>query len=423
MSYPRYIAKSLEEALTDNPVTLINGSRQVGKSTLLEAFAESLEGHITLDDVTNLTAAISAPASFIENLPLKIAIDEIQRAPELFLPIKKRVDQTKRAARFLLTGSANVLMLPKLAESLAGRMEIYTLWPLSQGEINHKQEGFIDAVFADKLTYRKLPSFSWEELATAITTGGYPEILARTHTQRREQWYNGYINSLLQRDIRDLAQIENMFIFPTLLNLLAARVGGLVNYADLARLSQSPTTTLKRYITLLEALFLIIKLPPWFNNHEKKLVKSPKFYLNDTGLLCYLLGINAKQLSTDRHKAAFILENFILMELMKQSSWSVTKPTLYHFRTQTGHEVDFVLQARDGRLVGIEVKTTSSVNMDDFKGLKFLQEYTGKKFQRGIVLYCGTEMVAYGKDLYAIPIHALWELASKKAFNIFTDRK
>lgn len=421
MSFPRNLAKSIKEAFADSPVILLNGARQVGKSTLLDAFQKYLEKHLTLDDATVLMAAKTSPSSFIENLPTKVAIDEVQRAPEIFLPIKKRVDQSKRAARFILTGSANVLVLPRLAESLAGRMEIYTLWPLSQGEIRNKQEGFIDAIFSDKLSFQPLPHFSWQALINIIITGGYPEILARDKQQRREQWYNGYITSLLQRDVRDLAQIENIFIFPTLLNLLAARVGGLINFADLSRLIQLPLSTLKRYVSLLEALFLVIKLPAWFHNREKRLVKSPKLYLNDTGLLCHLLGADVKQLQEDRHKAAFVVENFVLMELLKQSTWSNIKPSVYHLRTQAGQEVDFVLETRDGKIVGIEVKAQSAVKAEDFKGLKFLQEHTKKKFQRGIVLYAGTEIVSFGENLYAMPISALWELASTSAYNIFIN--
>lgn len=419
MSYPRNLTSLLKSALTDCPVILLNGARQTGKSTLVEAFSYHKESYITLDDMTLLMAAQTSPTTFIENLPKKIAIDEIQRAPELFLPIKKSVDEERIPGRFLLTGSANVMALPKLADSLAGRMEIYTLWPLSQGEIAGKQEGFVDAVFEKEFSYQKVKSISQSELLDRITLGGYPEILTRASEQRRNSWYQSYITTLMQKDVRDLAQIENLAVLPALLNLLATRAGGLINFADLARLSQIPMSTIKRYIALFEALFLVIRLPAWFASREKRLVKSPKLYLNDTGLLAYLQQVDVKQLEANRNLLGFLLENFVVMELIKQIGWSKSLPTLYHFRTQAGQEVDLVLETRNGQMVGIEVKASSIVYASDFNGLKALQALVGKKFQRGIILYTGEQVVSFGEDLLAMPISALWELNVKPSFNIF----
>ncbi len=400
----------------DSPVVLINGARQVGKSTLAKELiakvyppSVSESGrYYTLDDSTVLAAAASSPLSFLEDLPDHAVIDEIQRAPELFLAIKKLVDQDRRPGRFLLTGSANAMTLPKVADSLAGRMEIQTLWPLSQGEIEGRSESFIDACFSGQ----KMPTvqgISWDELCQRLYHGGYPEVLSRTEPRRIDAWFRSYLTSIIERDIRDLANIEGYRELPNLLQLLAARAGGLLNFSDLSRIGKMSNTTLKRYVSLLEAVFLFVPLPAWYKNEEKRLVKSPKIYLNDTGLLMHLRGMSKDRL-TDRNIAGEIVENFVVMELEKQRAWSRTMPTLYHFRTSSGKEVDLVLEAPDGRLMGIEVKSRSEANSSDFSGLKELASLAGDQFCRGIVLYSGKETVSFGANLTAMPIAGMWQL-------------
>ncbi len=405
----RNLTSDLAAALGDSPVVLINGARQVGKSTLARELVDPGErGYFTLDDATVLSAAASAPLSFLEQSVGRVVIDEVQRAPELFLAIKKLVDEDRRPGRFLLTGSANALTLPKIADSLAGRMEIQTLWPLSQGEIEGRCESFIDACFATG-PMPEVEGVVWDDLTRRLYYGGYPEVLTRLEPRRVDAWFRAYLTAILERDIRDLANIEGLRELPNLLRLLATRAGGLLSYAELSRIGKVPNTTLKRYIALLEAVFLFIPLPAWFRNEEKRLVKAPKAYLNDTGLLMHLRGLNPERLN-DHMLAGPVVENFVVMELAKQRGWSRTLPTLYHFRTAVGKEVDVVLEAPDGRLVGVEVKSTSEASTRDFAGLKELAKLEPERFHRGVVLYTGEKTVSFGANLTAMPLSALWRV-------------
>jgi predicted AAA+ superfamily ATPase len=408
--YNRNITSNIAEACLDTPVIFINGARQVGKSTLVKTIlpTSTHTKYVTLDDPTVLSAAKNDPLSFLQDLGEQCIIDEVQRAPELFLPIKKIIDEERKPGHFILTGSANILTLPKVSESLAGRMEIYTLWPLSQGEIRSHKEQFIDTVFMSSSL--KNPShITWEKICEMLLTGGFPEILKRETHRRQSQWFTSYISSIINRDIRDLSQIEGITELPRLLYLLANRAANVLSYSDISRLSGVPATTLKRYFALIESVFLVTILPAWFSNRDKRIAKAPKLYINDTGLLCSLLQIDLKNLINSRARTGSILENFVVMELMKQVTWSGIKPTLYHFRTQTGQEVDIVLEMPDGRIVGIEVKSSSSVSPSDFKGLKVLHEIAGKKFIRGIVLYTGDKKVTFENNMHALPIGSLWE--------------
>ena len=415
MLLPRNLKNSLLEAATDTPVVLVNGARQTGKSTLVKAlFSESsIPEYISFDDMALLNAALKDPQSFIETLPDTVIIDEIQRAPELMLPIKYSVDRNRRPGRFFLTGSANVLALPKVADTLVGRIEIHTLWPLSQGEMRGVRESFIDTIFSDN-KLRAGKGLKLPELVDLISVGGYPDALKRETPNRRKKWFSGYIATLIERDVRDLRNIEQLTLMPKLLQLIASRAGGLLNYSDIARSLEIKLTTVKTYLSLLELLFLLVPVQPWFSNLGKRLVKSPKIYLNDTGLLCHLIGRDARAIARDGSLLGKIYENFVLMELIKQISWSETSPRLYHFRTENGEEVDFVLEAPDGRIVGIECKA-NSLARGASKGLQTLKELTGKKFHRGIVLYVGSHIIGIDKDIDAVPVSVLWETFSGAA--------
>lgn len=406
----RNITCHIIEALSDTPVVMLVGARQTGKSTLAKSLvsAKHLGRYVTLDDATALAAARHDPEGFISGLGASVVIDEIQRAPELFVAIKAEVDRNRTAGRFLLTGSANVLLLPRLSESLAGRMEVFTLWSLSQGEFIGVKERFIDAVFSAKIP-SGLPSSDDAQmpLVERAIRGGYPEVVSRASESRRHAWFGSYITTILQRDVRDIANIDGLTAMPRLLSMLATRSASLINYAELSRTTGLPQSSLKRYMALFEMIFLIDHLPAWHTNLGKRLVKTAKLVMNDAGLHASLLAVDAARLK-DNPLCGALVENFVIIELKKQISWSDTKPSMYHFRTQAGQEVDVVLEDTAGRLVGVEIKSANSVGMRDFKGLQSLAEASGNNFIRGIVLYGGSEFISFGSNLFALPVTSLW---------------
>jgi predicted AAA+ superfamily ATPase len=406
----RNIYDPLLRALEDSPVVLLNGPRQAGKTTLVRDLIAGAHParYMTLDDPVVLAAVHADAAGFIAGLDGPVVLDEIQRAPGIFVAIKAAVDRKRTPGRFLLTGSANVLLLPKVSESLAGRMEILTLWPLSQGEIEGVKESFVDAAFGTGTVSVSKASSAANILQRALR-GGYPEVQRRPDEDRRRAWFGSYITTILQRDVRDIANIEGLTELPRLLALLAARSASLQNFAELSRSSTIPQSTLKRYLTLLESTYLVQTVRPWSGNLSHRLVKSPKLMLTDTGLMALLAGLSAERLALDGVLKGPLLENFVAMELCKQISWSRTRPELYHFRTQTSQEVDLVLEGPGGMIVGIEVKASSSVGPDDFKGLRVLASELGRKFHRGFVLYSGAEVVPFTANLQAVPISALWQ--------------
>lgn len=407
--YRRNLQNKITESVRFSPATLVNGARQTGKSTFAKkAFVEGAGfSYTNLDDLNQLRLAKSDPITFLAQLQDKAAIDEIQRTPELLLPIKKVIDDQRDTRRFLLTGSANILTLPKLSESLAGRMEIHTLWPLSQGEIRGIKEAFVDFAFTDAAP-RVPPPTSQAEYLAAVVRGGYPEALAQMIAGRGPDWFGSYLTTILQRDIQDISRIEGLSELPNLLEIIASRAGNLINLADVSRVTKMNAVTLKRYTTLLEMVFLIVEVPAWGRNFEKRLVKSPKLFINDSGLLCYLRGINQQALERERSLLGSVLENFVAMELTKQIGWAALKCNLLHFRSHAGDEVDAVLEAADKRIVGIEVKSSMDIHPSDFKGLRVLAKTAGDRFHRGFLLHTGTEVLQYDKNLWAVPICALW---------------
>ena len=386
--YRRNCEPELTAALTDTPVVLLNGARQTGKSTLVTNLATGIPATlVTLDDATALAAATSDPQGFIAGLGARAVIDEVQKAPGLFPAIKLSVDRERQPGRFLLTGSANVLMLPRLSESLAGRMEILTLEPLSQGELHGHRETFIDALFAGDLP--PMAAAVEPNPKEIVIAGGYPEALGRAPGKRRDAWFAAYLTALLQRDVRDLANIEGLTDMPRLLTLLAGRVGGLLNMSELSRSTAIPQTSLKRYLTLLEATFLFRPLPAWSANLGKRLIKSPKIHLIDSGLTAHLAGHTAESLTRNPVHFGGLLETFVVGEVRKQAAWSDTRVRLYHYRTTTGRDVDLVLEDAAGRLAGVEIKAAGSVSAKDFAGLDALAEDSGGRLGAGIVLYAG----------------------------------
>lgn len=319
---------------------------------------------------------------------------------------------TKRTpGRFLLTGSANVLLLPQLAESLAGRMEILTLWPLAQAEIAGTTGNLVDTLFDETATFTNFnaaPDSGKADVIRRIVRGGYPEPLARSVPARRRAWFNSYLTTILQRDVRDIANIESLTALPRLLTILAARTGGLLNLADVSRAIGLPYATLYRYMSLLETTFLLQPLPPWTANIGRRLIRAPKVMLNDTGLAASLLQLDERRLTNEGELFGALLENFVVLELRKLASWSATQPQLFHFRTQIGQEVDVVLEDAAGRIVGVECKSGATVSADDCRGLRYLAQLTRPRFARGIVLYTGERVIPFGANLHALPVSSLW---------------
>jgi predicted AAA+ superfamily ATPase len=408
----RFLADALHDALQDTPVVLLHGARQTGKSTLVRTFAER---YITLDDAVILAAARQDAAGFIAGFAGPVVIDEVQRAPELFLAIKAEVDKDRRAGRFLLTGSANVLLVPRLAESLAGRMEILTLWPFSQGELAGVREAFVDSVFADAPLDLPASPLDPAALARMLLTGGYPLAVERPALDRRHAWFGSYVTTILERDVRDLAQIDALHALPRLLSLVAARSASLLNFAELSRSAGIPQSTLTRYFALLETTFLVQRIPAWSSNMGKRMVKSPKVYVVDTGLAGYLLGFDEARLAAEPNPRGSLLETFVASEITRQLGWSQRRPRLYHFRQNTGQEVDLVLEAPSGDVVGIEVKSTATVTAQDFHGLRALAQIAGPRFRRGIVLYTGPAAAPFGPNMHALPLPSLWASAIRVA--------
>ena len=271
--YRRNITNSIIEALADTSVILINGARQTGKSTLCKKIVEegAFQGKlVTMDDPATLLAAQKDPLGFLEDLGTHVIIDEVQRTPELFLPIKKLVDSDRKGRRIILTGSADVMMLPRVGDSLAGRIEIHNLWPLSQDEIAGTKSNFLQTLINTDQKFSS-SNITWQDIATKMRVGGYPESIARSSSSRRNKWFSDYITAILQKDIRELANIEGLSEIPNILKLIATRVGSTVNMSDIARLSGVKNTTLKRYVTLLEHIFLIVHVPAWTKMQKESL--------------------------------------------------------------------------------------------------------------------------------------------------------
>lgn len=406
--YARIAAPRLIEALEDSPVVLIHGPRQCGKTTLARTVGDRLGyAYISFDDDVARLAAEADPVGFVSDLPETVILDEVQRVPALFPALKLAVDRKRRAGRFLLTGSANVLLLPKLGDSMAGRMRILRLHPLSQTELERANPEFLGKIFGKGFKTRQMERLH-HALAERIATGGYPSALRLPAGRRRAAWYRDYIEALVQRDVRDLARIGSLDTLPRLLAAAAAQTGRLQNITDLSAPFQQSRQTIRDYVTLLERVFLIDTLPPWHSNRMSRLVKTPKLHVGDTGLACALLGIDGLRLSADRDLLGQLLETFVYQELKRQADASDMPVSFFHFRDRDGVEVDIVMES-ERQLAGVEIKAAATVTPSDFRGLRKLAETAGKRFAAGVVLYDGEMCARFGDNLFAVPLRMLWE--------------
>jgi uncharacterized protein len=410
--FHRSLTPLLAEALIDTPVVLLLGARQVGKSTMAKTLLEGTPGsrYLSLDEPATRRAAEVDPAGFLSQSKGLTLLDEIQLAPQLFPILKAEVDRDRKPGRFLLTGSANVLVLPKLSESLAGRMELMTLEGLSQVELAGGGGNFLDRLFNDEPIPLRHLELDRAALISAILAGGFPEACGRAEGRRRSQWFDSYLQTLLQRDVRDLSQIEGITQLPRILELLAIRSTSLLNLSELSRTLGLPLNTLKRYLALLEALFILTTLPAWSSHLGKRLVKAPKILLRDSGMMAHLIGAESDRLRNDPDLLGGLLETFVAAEVRKLLGWSHCRAKLFHYRTLPGQEVDLLLERADGKVVGLEVKASTSVQAKDFRGLQGLAETLRASFHRGIVLYTGQEILPFGPNLWAVPVSGLWAL-------------
>ncbi len=409
--FTRFVHPRLTEALADTPVVLVHGPRQCGKTTLARMVGDAAGyAYVSFDDDVLRGAAQADPVGFVADLPDRVVLDEVQRVPELFTTLKASVDRNRRPGRFILTGSANVLLLPKLADSLAGRMEILRLHPLAQAELAAHPPGFLSALFGKG--FKSSPQARLgKELVERIVAGGYPSALARSLPRRRATWYRDYVETLVQRDVRDLARVSALDSIPRLLTLAAGQTSRLLNVADLAAPFQLSRPTIRDYLTLLARVFLLEELSPWHSNRLSRLIKSPKLHLGDTGLACALLGVDAAALVNDRQLLGQMVETFVYQELRRHASWHEAPVSFHHFRDKDGVEVDIVLEGSGQRIAGIEVKASATVTTSDFRGLRKLKEASGERFASGVVLYDGEMTVSFGAGLFAVPIRSLWTMS------------
>ena len=410
----RKLKNNVLAALQGFPVVYVNGPRQAGKSTLVQKLAakEWPADYVTFDEATMLGAAEANPESFLRAYENRLILDEVQMVPDLFRVLKllsdeaRLEDKSSANGRYLLTGSANIMALPQLSDALVGRMRVLTLYPLSALEISGGKGDFLSRLMSNGFKPATIKRKG--HITDIIKQATFPEITDEDN-ERRRQWFESYITTILQRDVRQIADIAKLGVLPNLLKVLAGRAGGLVNEADISRAIGQNAVTAKNYRVLLQMMFLTFDVKPWFRNIGKRLVKSPKSYIIDTSLLCHLQQVDMENVAiNDPYLFGHIFENFVATELIKQLSSSVDPAELYHFRTSDGKEVDFVLERPDGKLASIEVKGRDAVSEADFKGLKELGKQTKDDFICGIVLYRGNKVIPFGDRMWAVPVDAMW---------------
>lgn len=409
MKYPRYLKDSLLRSFSVSPVILLIGPRQSGKTTLMKEIGEELGmQYLSFDILKQLSAAQNDPEGFVNALSKPVIIDEVQRVPQIALPIKSNVDQNRKPGFFGLTGSANPLIAPKLNDSLAGRMFIHHLWPLSAGEIQQKKSHFLEIVFDQSASFACGTYWDRRNLLEAFCQGGYPDTISLDE-EMRDRWYDNLLTTILERDVPDIANIAKPRDIAKVLGILATRCANLLNISELSRIASIPYTTLNNYLILLESLFLIIRQPAWSQHRVKRMIKMPKLYFGDVGLLINQLGVGKEFILENVRLFGAFLENFVFLELKKLSTWSLQPIGLYHYRTQSGAEVDIILENRKGEIVGIEVKSSQTLSSEDWKGLDVLSKEMEGKMVRGVIFYLGQEIVSFQKDRIGLPISSLWE--------------
>ena len=399
----------IREALADTPVVCVLGPRQCGKTTLVRQIAPD-HAFISLDENNYYRTALSDPNGFIANLPDPVTLDEIQRVPDLFPAIKLAVDQNRKSGRFLLTGSANLLLLSGVTESLAGRMEITQLHPLTEAEKAGRTGGFVSALLKGDFHpgIGNRDSAAGPTLAQRMVAGGYPVALTRNPVRAR-QWHRQYLQSIIERDVRDVARVKDARELLRLLELLALRNGELFNASRAAGDLGLRRETVERYLGVLERLYLVRRLPAWRRNPAKRLVSSPKAYLVDSGVAATLADLKAEDWLHNRNRMGHLLEAWVVQQLVAQAAWTDPDVQLWHYRDKDQVEVDVVL-TRGAKTWGIEVKASTTLTPKDGQGLARLAERCGTDFEQGILLYDGRDVLPMrDKRLLAVPLSELWD--------------
>lgn len=404
--YPRRIEPRIVEAMADTPVVLLAGPRQAGKTTLVRQMAETGLRYLTLDDELTLMSAQNDPVGMIRGLDCAV-IDEIQRAPQLLLAIKKSVDEDRRPGRFLLTGSANLMMLPSVADSLAGRMETMLLLPLAQSEMEGQPTNWLDSVFSGRIPVSDAAA-EGDALIERVLRGGYPEMIFRPTARRRTAWAQQYMDSIIQRDVRDISGIEKLDQLPRFLRCLAQTAGQMCNYTQLGGQVGLDSKTAAKYIGIFEQMYLLKRVDVWARNRLNRVVKTPKLQFVDAGLLSTLLELTVEEVQRDRSRFGNVLETFVFGELLKHTTTADGSYHLMYYRDADKVEVDVVIENAVGQLVGVEVKAAATVKESDLRGLKKLSSLAGEHFKMGILLYDGKEMLPLGNNIWAAPLSSLW---------------
>ena len=408
---PRSIAPLLDSFLEEVRIVVLVGARQTGKSTLVEALAErSFDGRIiSLDDVTARAAALRDPQGFVADLVLPSAIDEIQRAPDLLLAIKQHVDRDVRPGRFLLTGSADLRALESVQDALPGRAIYQQLWPLAQSEIERARGTFLDSLF----TQARPPATAFQAgrrgYVDRVVRGGFPGAYHLSQ-RTREAFFESYVASMARDDVRTVTTARSGPAVETLLRLLAARTGSLQNATAMSRDLGLDVKTVQLLIEALRQLFLIIRLPAWSPNAAKRVLSTPKLHLADSGLCAALTGIDQDRLVADQAGSLIgpLFETFAIGELTRLASWHPRRLRISHFRDRDGHEVDAVIEAPDGTLVGIEIKSSATIREHDARGLRYLRQAAGERFRCGVILSTSAQTLPLGDHIWVAPLAALW---------------
>lgn len=413
---PRRLGDVVRRRMAEEPVVILTGPRTVGKSTLLAALARDFDRPVLDLDRPDTRTAVASDPSFLVSGPGPVFIDEFQHVPELLDAIKSELNKDTRPGRFVLTGSTRYSVLPQAAQSLTGRAHVVNVLPLSQGELDGRRERFVDLLWedADRLIQTPSRAVGRDGYVSRVLAGGFPMILQRQTTRARVSWFADYVNLVVMRDVLDIARVRQREALPAMLRQLAAQTGQLLNITKAGQAVGLESSTANRYATLLEAAFMIQRLPAWGETLGRRLASHPKVHVIDSGLAGWLLGVSAAKIE-GRNPAVLtefghLVETFAVGEILKQVSWSEEVITASHFRTQSGDEVDLILETWDGRVAGFEVKAGTRITDADLGGLRLLRDRLGDRFVGGFVLNLGE--LAYRKEerIAILPLCSLWSL-------------